>query len=134
MFFRSKEQKDDFQQEKYLKKLLGRKASNSQLFVDFLRMTEGHSQNKTPNLLKNAYPLEERDAIHKDSMEDKLYSIYQQILPTFKKLEPYERAVLLLRLFWGFTIPEVSNLFGKKESWVFVQYNQALKTIQSILD
>jgi RNA polymerase sigma factor (sigma-70 family) len=105
---------DDFAQEALIALTRGRKATFSQLLTDFIRAEFGDRRHPTGSVqyqVTQAYtPLDSKqptEELHADPLD-----FYTHLA----KLEPKDRAYLVLTHKWGLSLKEIGECFGVSES------------------
>lgn len=69
-------------------------------------------------------PLDEAQALSSEKTPETLY-LTQEVFQQLEQLEEPYREVLLLSVFGGVSLKEISKLFGKSESWARVTLHRA---------
>ncbi len=79
------------------------------------------------NQQKHLVPLEEAKLAAGEDPQDRLLrkELTRQALAALKALEEPYKKVLILRLFGGLSLTQISKIFGKSESWARVTFYRA---------
>lgn len=137
--FKKKEDQEDFRAWCIIKRLKGRKATFSQLYVDYLRHTKGDMRIKWFKLKRNVLcPVAQYKEDYTNNPDQKgvgvskLKSDYTRIRiidnfneEMFKNLKQFDRIIIVLYFVWNFTLEEIGYCFGLSESRI----SQKLKKI-----
>lgn len=122
------EKADDFHQYAMERLLSGRKATPKQLFLDFLRseLRQGRNRPEEKKRVHFEFLEEEHQAEMKPSRLDIIYA--EEVLG---KLEPIDRASLILKNYWGLTELEIGYLFGQSESAICQRLQRVGKRLKA---
>ena len=137
MYFENDQDREDFSQFAALKKLEGRKATNSQLHVDYLRQSKGDSRSKSiddKRALQSAKQYEEDYhemglSSFRDDQRRPFATSFGELEEHIRRLEKIDQAIIRLHYEWGLNEVEIGNLFNVSEGRI----SQRLKAIQKCL-
>lgn len=117
---------EDIAQEVLLSRFLGKTQSIEQILSDYYRTEFGDTRTKLGASGRRGgvhVPISSVDIPHKES-DSRLEGILNGI-------PPIDRALIILRFFWGLEYREAGWIFGRSEAWAFNKIESALGTIRA---
>jgi RNA polymerase sigma factor (sigma-70 family) len=122
MFFKNKQDREDFWQYLRLQRLQGRNSKLRYIHTDWLRRTRGESRSKhheKRERLMQASQLDE-DKQPKEQLNPEQATVFKlYIMEILDKLCPEDHCIFFLKYVWGFTNREIAVCFGWHETNVW---------------
>ena len=124
-FFKALKKVDDFRGECDLRVWLCQISKNT--YYDYLKKNKKYAPEAQNEFAEEVFSV---DFIQDFSDKETAFRVHKVL---HKLSEPYKE-VFSLRVFGELSFSDISDLFGKSESWARVTYHRACKTIREELD